>query len=48
MRCGQSGVLLAATNDWTAGAKCKQHDAALAMFDRGASAPGAVNGPLTA
>ena len=31
-----------------AGAKCKPHDAALVLFGRGASAPGAVNGPLTA
>ncbi len=37
-RCGQSGVLLAATNDLTAGATCKQHDAAPVLFGPAASA----------
>ncbi len=32
----------------SAGANCKRHDAAPVLFGRGASAPGAVNGPLPA
>ena len=35
-------MALAATNDQTAGANCKRHDAAPIMFGRGASAPGEV------
>ncbi len=35
-------MALAATNDQSAGARCKRHDAAPVLFGRGASAPGAV------
>ncbi len=41
-RCGRSGVAFAATNDHSAGANCKRHDAAPVLFGRAASAAGAV------